>query len=490
MPRRHMNQKIAVSVVFVAAMFMNIMDATIVNVALPTIGRQFRVHPDSVDTVVIGYLVSLAVFIPASGWLGDRFGSRRIMMMSIVIFTVASALCGAAQNLGELVGFRILQGLGGGLMVPVGMALLFRTFPPAERVRASSILVIPTAIAPALGPVLGGTFVTELSWRWVFYVNLPIGIAALTFGLMFLEGHNEQKSGRFDLGGFIFSAAGLGLVMYGVSEGPFDGWGRPLVVSSIVAGVALLVALIPLEMRREQPLIDIALFKDRLFRASNLVLSLGTVPFMGVLFLCALFFQDGLGLSALQSGLNTFPEALGIMLGAQMTTRLMYPVLGPRRVMRTGLLILAGSLALMSLIGAGTSLWWMRALLFVAGYGMGHIFTSAQAAGFATVSLADTARASTLFNAVRQMSGAIGVALVSTVVATVGPVKVVAGRAVPHLTAYHAAFLVAAAMAVVGAVGTTTVSDSDAAHTMVRRGRLARRDPDVGLAEAVPAAGA
>jgi len=484
-----MNQKIAVSVVFVAAMFMNIMDATIVNVALPTIGRQFHVHPDSVDTVAIGYLVSLAVFIPASGWLGDRFGSRRILMMSIIIFTGASVLCGAAQNLGELVGFRILQGLGGGLMVPVGMALLFRTFPPAERVRASSILVIPTAIAPALGPVLGGLFVTELSWRWVFYVNLPIGIAAFTFGLIFLEGHKDQQSSRFDLAGFIFSAAGLGLLMYGVSEGPFDGWSKPLVVTTIAIGAVLLIALIPLELRREQPLIDLTLFKDRLFRSSNLVLGLASVSFMGVLFLCALFFQDGLGLSALQSGLNTFPEALGVMLGAQVTTRLMYPVLGPRRVMRTGLLILAGSLGLMALIGAGTNLWWMRALLFVTGYGMGHIFTSAQAAGFATISVADTARASTLFNALRQVSGAVGVAALSTVVATVGPVKVIAGRAVPHLTAYHAAFLVAAAVAVVGAVGTITVADSDAVHTMVRRGRLARPAPD-GLAEAVPAAGA
>src|SRR5579864_6164395 len=218
-----MNQKIAVSVVFVAAMFMNIMDATIVNVALPTLGREFHVRPDSVDTVAIGYLVSLAVFIPASGWLGDRFGGRRILLISIVIFTVASALCGAATSLGELVAFRILQGAGGGLMVPVGMALLFRTFPPAERIRASSILVVPTAIAPALGPVLGGLFVTDVSWRWVFYVNLPIGLAAFLFGLYFLQEQHEHAAGTFDIIGFVLSASGLGLAMYGVSEGPFRG---------------------------------------------------------------------------------------------------------------------------------------------------------------------------------------------------------------------------------------------------------------------------
>src|SRR5579872_2674046 len=137
MPRRDMNQKIAVSVVFVAAMFMNIMDTTIVNVALPTLGREFHVRPDSVDTVAIGYLVSLAVFIPASAWLGDRFGPKRIMLTSVVVFTAASALCGMATSLPELVAFRVLQGVGGGLMVPVGMALLYRTFPPAERIRAS-----------------------------------------------------------------------------------------------------------------------------------------------------------------------------------------------------------------------------------------------------------------------------------------------------------------------------------------------------------------
>jgi EmrB/QacA subfamily drug resistance transporter len=473
-----MDQKVAVSVVFVAAMFMNIMDTTIVNVALPRIGRQFHVQADSVDTVAIGYLVSLAVFIPASGWLGDRFGGRRVLMGSIVVFTVASALCGLAGSLGELVGFRILQGAGGGLMVPVGMALLYRTFPPAERVRASSILVVPTALAPAIGPVLGGLFVTELSWRWVFYVNLPIGIAALTFGLVFLDVRRERAPGPFDLVGFLLSAAGLGLLMYGVSEGPFKGWGAPLIDATITLGAVLLVAMVAVELRRPAPLIDVRLFRDRLFRSSNLVIGLGSVAFLGVLFLCALFFQDGLGLSALQSGLSTFPEAIGVMFGAQVTTRLMYPVLGPRRSMLVGLLVLAATLCLMTLVGAHTNLWWMRVLLFVTGYGMSHVFTSAQAAGFATITPGDTARASTVFNAVRQMAGAVGVALLSTVVAEVGPVKLVAGRAVANLSAYHDAFWAAAVAAALGAAASLSVSDADAVHTMVRRGRLARPASD------------
>jgi EmrB/QacA subfamily drug resistance transporter len=470
-----MNQKIAVSVVFVAAMFLNIMDATIVNVALPTLGREFHVRPDHVDTVAIGYLVSLAVFIPASGWLGDRFGPKRVLLASVVVFTAASALCGAATSLGELVFFRIVQGVGGGLMVPVGMALLYRTFPPAERVRASSILVIPTAMAPALGPVLGGILVTEASWRWVFYVNLPIGLAALVFGFVFLKERHEEAPGSFDLAGFVLSAAGLGLLMYGISEGPFKGWRSGLVVGTIVAGAVLLLAMVIVEVRRAHPMIDVRLLTDRLFRSSCAVLGVGSAAFLGLLFLVALFFQDGLGMSALRAGLSIFPEAFGVMLGAQVVTRFLYPVVGPRRVMILGLCVLAGTMCLMSLVDRGTNLWWARLLLFFAGYGMSHVFVPSQAAGFATISPADTGRASTLFNALRQLGGAVGVALLTSVVAAVGPVKVSGHKPVPNLSAYHAGFLVAAAVAIVAAVVALTVNDADAAPTMVRRRRRGRK---------------
>ena len=490
-----MNQKIAVAVVFVAAMFMNIMDVTIVNVALPTIGREFHVRPDAVDTVVIAYLVSLAVFIPASGWLGDRFGARRVLLTSVVIFTGASALCGAAGSLGELVFFRVLQGAGGGLMVPVGMAMLFRAFPPAERVRASSIMVIPTAMAPALGPVIGGLFVTDLSWRWVFYVNVPIGIAAVTFGLVFLAPQTAPQPGRFDLRGFVLAAAGLALLMYGISEGPFHGWGSPLIAGSITIGAVLLAPLVWAELRTSLPMIDVRLFSDRLFASTNAVLGLGSAAFLGTLFLVALFFQDGLGLSALQSGLNTFPEAIGVMVGAQVVTRLLYPIFGPRRIMVGGLVALAAAMSTLALFGAGSSLWWIRADMFVIGYAMSHCFVPSQAAGFATISPADTGRASTMFNALRQLGSAFGVALLSTVVATIGPVKIVDGRPVANLTAYHVGFLVAAGVSLLAAVCALTVSDADAANTIVRRPRRPRRSRRSPVAAPaapapVPAAGA
>ncbi len=470
-----MSQKVAVSVVFVAAMFMNIMDVTIVNVALPTLGREFHVRPDAVASVSIGYLVSLAVFIPASGWVGDRLGGRRTLLTAIVVFTVASALCGLSQNLSSLVGFRILQGVGGGMMAPVGMAMLYRTWPPQERVRASSILVVPTAIAPALGPVLGGLFVTDLSWRWVFFVNVPIGIAAIVFGTLFLDRFEQPHPGRFDVRGFLLAGVGLALLMYGVSEGPLKGWHTFPVVATCIAGAILLISLVPVERRTRVPMIDFHMYADRLFAACSSVMILGSIAFLGALFLVALFFQDGLGLSALQSGLLTFPEALGVMAGSQVVTRGLYPLLGPRRVMIGGLTVVGGTILLMTQVGFSTNLWWVRAVLFVLGMGMSAVFVPSQAAGFATITPANTAKASTLFNATRQLGGAVGVAVLTTVLAAIGPIKLVNGHASSNLAAYHGAFLVAATVAFVGALTALTVSDRDAAVTIVRRGRLARQ---------------
>ncbi len=398
-----MNPKVSVSVVFVGAMFMTIMDITIVNVALPSIGRQFDVSEAALDSVAVGYLVSLAVIIPAAGWLGDRFGSKRILLLAIVLFTGASALCGGAGSLAELVMFRVIQGVGGGMMTPVGMAMLFRTFPPEERVRASSILTVPTALAPALGPVLGGLLVTDLSWRWVFFVNVPIGIAAFVFGLFFLESDRQPHPGRFDLPGFLLSGVGFASVMFGVSEGPDKGWGSALILGSIVTGIVLLGWLVAVELRTSEPLLKLRLYANRLFRSTSLVIMIAMAAFLGVLFAAPLFFQIALGLSALQSGLNTFPEAIGVMVGAQIASRLVYRRLGPRRLVAAGLVGVAAAAALMTQIGFDTDLWSMRLLMFAMGFSMAQVIVSSQAASFATVSGADTGNASSLFNSQRQL---------------------------------------------------------------------------------------
>jgi EmrB/QacA subfamily drug resistance transporter len=459
------NQKVAVSVVYVAALFMAIMDTTIVNVSLPTLGREFHTRADGVDLVSIAFLVSLAIFIPVSSWLGDRFGGKRILLGAIVVFTVASAACGIATDLDELVVFRVIQGVGGGLMTPVGLSMLFRVFPPRERVRAASVLTIPTALAPALGPVLGGLFTTDLSWRWVFYVNVPIGIAAFIFGALFLDAHNQPDPGRLDIVGFVLSGLGLGGVMYGVSEGPIKGWSTTPVLVTVIAGAVLLAAMLVYELRAENPLIDLRLFSDRLFAPTTAVLVLASVAFLGVLYLAALFFQDALGRTALQAGLLIFPEALGVMIGSQVVSHFLYPKLGPSRTMAAGLLGVAASIALLAVVTGSTSLWLIRALMLLLGYFMSHCFIPAQAAAFATISPDQTGRASSIFNAGRQLGGAVGVAALTTVLASLGPVHVVGGHAVADLRSYHVAFIAAAVVALVAGALALRIDDALAAST-------------------------
>ena len=460
------NQKVAVGVVFVAAMFMTIMDATIVNVALPTIGRDFGVSATAVDAISISFLVSLAVFIPASGWLGDRFGGKRVLLAAIAVFTAASALCGLASSLGQLVAFRILQGAGGGMLAPVGMAMLFRAFPPAERIRASAILTLPTTFAPALGPVLGGLLVTDLSWRWVFYVNLPIGVATFTFGALFLQQQKQAQPGRFDLAGFLLSGLGLGLLMYGVSEGPDLGWRQKEVLVTIAAGAVLLAAMVVVELRSDAPMVDLRLLRNRLFRSGNGVMVLASIAFLGTLYAISLYYQDGRGQSALGSGLSTFPEAVGVMAGAQLASRVLYPRLGPRRHITIGLTGTAASIGLLALLGPQTSLWWARLLMLTLGLFMAQVFVPVQAASFATITPAATGRASTMFNAIRQLGGAFGVAALTTVIVLIGPVHLVAGHPVANLTAYRVAFLVAAAIALSGVACSLSIRDADAAATI------------------------
>jgi EmrB/QacA subfamily drug resistance transporter len=480
LPGRRLSTQHAVATVFVAGMFMNIMDSTIVTVALPSIARNFGVDPVTTDGVVVGYLVSLAIWIPASGWVGDRFGTKRTFLFALTVFTAASALCGLARSLPELVAFRILQGVGGGMLTPTGTAMLFRAFPPAERARASRILIVPTVTAPALGPVIGGLVVERLSWPWIFYINLPIGVAAFLFGLAFLVEHREPDAGPFDLAGFALSGAGFAMVLYALAEGPIRGWNSIAVVVTGCAGLAALAVVVPLELRRRSPLLALRLFRNRLFRTNNVIGLFASSAFIGVLFTMPLFLQGPRGLSALTSGLTTFPEALGIMASSQLVGRL-YPVVGPRRLMFGGLLGVTAVMAALSRIGLGTDLWTIRALMFLLGVGMAYVFLPFQAATFATITPAQTGRASALFNAQRQLAGALGVAILASVLSAAGAAGAAAATDPGiQVGAYRDAFLVASGLALCGSLVALTVRDSEAANTMVRHGGRGARRPAIG----------
>ncbi|GCE12170.1 MDR family MFS transporter [Tengunoibacter tsumagoiensis] len=465
------NPKVSISIVFVIAMFMSIMDSTIVNTALPSIARDFNITGASVDAIVVSYLVSLAVIIPASGWLGDRFGSRRIFLGALALFTLASALCGLANNLTELVLFRTLQGIAGGALTPVGNAMLIRTFPPAERVQVSRILNIPTVIAPASGPVLGGLLVTSFSWHWVFFVNVPIGIAALIFGILFLHESRESSKSRFDIPGFLLAGIGLALTMYALSEGPNYGWSNPMILGSLIGGLLLLAIFIFVELRIATPMLNLRLMRNGLFRNSNLITVLTSAGFMGVLYATPLFLQEARGVDALTSGLTTFPEALGVITGVQIGSRL-YPRIGPRRMIAAGIISASIMMAALVVMGPDTNLWIMRILMFLIGMSMGNIFLPNQAVAFATITASETGQASAIYNTQRQVGSAIGVAIASTVISTIGAIHTTtSGATEPNYFAYHAGFITSAIL-VLAAIGfALAIRDKDAAATMRQKGK-------------------
>jgi EmrB/QacA subfamily drug resistance transporter len=473
-----------VAIVFVIGLFMDLLDTTIVNVALPTIGTDLGVSKNTtLEWVVTGYLISLAVWIPASGWLGDRIGTKRVFVFALLAFTIGSALCGEAQSIGQLIAFRVLQGIGGGMLTPVGTAMLFRAFPPQERAKASAVLTVPIAIAPTLGPIIGGLLVDHASWRWIFRVNIPIGIIGLIMSVLFLQEHTEPNAGRFDLLGFVLGGAGLPSVLYALSEAPTDGWTSGTVLFFGLGGIALLVALVAVELRMREPILNLRLFSDRMFRSSNIVSFMSFGGLMGLLFLLPLFLQQLRGLSATESGLITFASALGVMIMGPIASKL-YPVVGPRRLLFAGMLITTLGTLPFYWVDLDTNLWLVRGILLFRGLGFGLGIVPLQAATFAQIPPQQSGRASAVFNTNRQVASSVGVAILATVLsdrttthvanATRGLTdQAAAGVAAMNgrVDGFHDAFLAATILSIIGLIFTVLIHDEDAAPSMVRAGQ-------------------
>lgn len=462
----HMQYKVAVAAVFVSAMFLDILDTTIVNVALPQMGRDFAT--DAVEWVVLGYTLSLAMWIPASGWLGDRLGTKRVFLAALAVFVVGSAMCGASQSLGQLVAFRFVQGIGGGMLTPVGVAMLFRAWPPAERAKASTIIMVPTLAAPALGPIIGGLLVTNFDWRWIFYINVPLGVLAFAFGVATLRENKEPSAGRFDVPGFVFSALGLSLVVFALSEGPRAGWTSPMILVTGLIGLVSFVLLVFVELRAVSPMLDLRLLGERLFRTNNIISALSFPSFVGLIFLLPLYLQNVRGLSALDSGLTTFPQAIGVLLTSQIAGRL-YATVGPRRLIAGGLAAAAIINASFAMLDVDSSLWTVRALIFVRGFCMGFAFVPMQASSYARISPADNGRASSIFSTQRQMSLSVGIAVLATILSSFVPLTGAVNDVAQAMTGYRVTFIVCGIFALGAAIAALFIHDEDASATMVRR---------------------
>ncbi|MGW0929894.1 DHA2 family efflux MFS transporter permease subunit [Streptomyces sp. NPDC002644] len=475
MPVR-LDQRIVVPVVCVITAFMSIVDGAGTTVALPSIGRDFGLATAGLDAVVVVYPVCVGLAVPVSAWLGDRFGGRRTVLVSFAVFTAASGLCGLAGSLGELVLWRALQGLAAGILLPVTGALLYRTFSLAEQVKVSRYMIIPQQVAPALAPMGAGWLVDNMTWRWVFYANVPIGVAVLAFGLVFLEEHRDHVPGRLDVPGLVLTAFGTAGLMFGVSEGAEAGWGSVPVLLGLVGGALLLTAAVAVELRVPEPALKFRLFADRLFRDTNVTAFLGFLAFMGAMFLGPLFLQQGLGLSAWESGSSTFAEALGVLLTMQLVTPL-YARIGPRRLAGYGLLGVALVLVAFSRLDADSSLWTFRGLMFLLGAAMGGVFMPTTVASFTGIGRADVSHASTLNTVVRQAAGAAAPAVAIAVLASASAVGTGA-EARPPVSAFQDAYLVLAAVAAVAAAFAFTMPDRAARAAASVRGAGVRESVD------------
>jgi EmrB/QacA subfamily drug resistance transporter len=352
------------------------------------------------------------------------------------------------------------------MLTPVGTAMLYRAFPPEERARASTVLIIPTVIAPALGPIIGGLLIDNLSWRWIFYVNVPIGIAGFIFGALYLQEGKEPTAGSFDIAGFLLAASGLASLLYSLSQGPDKGWLSTEVLATGIGGAILLAIMVVVELRVEQPMLTLRLYKDRMFRNSNMVNTFSYASFAAFLFLLPQFLQTLLGYSALKSGLTTFPQAVGVIITSQFVGKF-YHTVGPRRLVTFGLVMVSLSNVPFVLLGLDISQWDIRGLMLIRGVAMAFAFVPLQAATYANIDKPDTGRASAIFSTQRQASAALGVAILSTIfVSRKNSLGATPSRE-GILNAFHWAFAGSIALSFLGALWAWfNIVDKDAAPTM------------------------
>ncbi|HTJ27738.1 MAG TPA: MFS transporter [Candidatus Limnocylindria bacterium] len=403
-----------VTLIVSCALFMELLDGTVIATALPQIARSFGENAADIGVGISAYLVTLAVFIPISGWTADRIGSRTVFAAAIVVFTLASALCGMSGTLPEFTLARILQGIGGAMMVPVGRLVVFRSTEKRDLIRANALLTTPGLVALVVGPALGGLITTYASWRWIFFLNLPLGIAGLALVLLFMEDGRVELAPRFDPAGFVLSGVGLGLLMFGLD---LVGRGDPNALRSavlIVSGIAVAALSVRHARRVKHPLLDFSLLRIPTFASSVwggtcVRLVIGTTPF-----LWGLLFQVGFAMSALGAGLLLLTCAIGDVGSRPFTTRAVRRF-GFRAVLTRDALLLAAGILGCAFLSPRTPLVATVALLLFIGVVRSLAFTAINTLAYADVPSERMSAATSLASTLQQLSFGISVAFAAIV---------------------------------------------------------------------------
>ncbi len=405
--------------VVIFGLFMTILDTTIVNIAIPRLQNAFGANLTTVQWVLTGYTLVQGVATPLTAFLSQRLGQKRLYLLALTGFTIGSALCGLSLNLPMLIFFRVIQGATGAFLAPLAITLLYSEFPLEERGLALGTLGIPILLAPAIGPTLGGYIVTFMGWQLIFYINLPVGIIGIILGSIFLRQSPAERRTHFDIPGFVFSALGLALLLYGISDASTDGWESTKVLGCLVSGILLLVIFVIIELsiasHERQPLLDIRVFASGPFTTSTIATILVTFALYGGLFILPIYLQDLRGLSPFQAGLLLLPQAFASMIASVVSGRLVDKI-GVRAVIIPGLVALAIALWLFSSLGISTPYGTIQVGLIVRSFALGFCFQPLYVSAFSEIQPPRLPQATAVSTTVRFVVSSFAVAVMATLV--------------------------------------------------------------------------
>jgi len=429
-------------------LFMIMLDNTVVNVALPAIQEDLGADLSQLQWIVTGYALTFAALMLIGGKLADAYGRRLIFVAGIVVFTGASLWCGLADSGEMLIAARVVQGGGAALMNPATLSIIAATFPPKERGMAIGIWAGVSALALAIGPLVGGLLTEHLSWHWIFFVNVPVGAVAIAASYLLITESKDETHESLDLPGLATSALGLFALTYGLIEANGYGWTSPRIIGSFVVAAVSLASFIVIERRRRFPMLDLSLFRSGTYAGANLAMLLVALSMFGVFFFVSLYMQNVLGYSAVQAGAAFLPMTLVIILVAPIAGKAS-DRFGSRWLMTIGMVLLGVQLLYLSQLGPDADFWDLLPGLFVGGLGMSMSMTPTAAAATRAVPVHKAGVGSAVLNAMRQVGGSVGIALMGAIVAhEAGGTPGIEG----FMAGYERALFVAALIAFAGSI--------------------------------------